>query len=545
MKTMMQFQKIAARVAIASLLPAGLALAQAARPDAGTTLETLRDVPKPLPQGPEVTMPERWDGQALGGQSVRVREIRLRGNTALETTFLLSAIQADAAMAQPMDIDRLRALADRTTAAYRDAGFPFARAFLPAQALDGGVLEIQVLEGRYGAVQARSSDPALAEAAQRYLQILVPGDAIASAPLERATLLISDWPGVELIPVMRPGAQTGEGNLDVLIEQKQRTAASISIDNHGSRYTDPMRVQFNGAIHRAFGVGDQLSLTGIAPVEGLWVGNLHYALPLGARGWRAQLGFSRLQYGLREEFVGFYGRADVHSLTLSYPLVRSRAWNVGAALAYQHKELSDTSVLYTQTKKVDATPLTLTFDQRDALLAGGLGYGTLTTTSGAIDNGPGGTAYAKWTLDLARIQQLGSGWSAYGRWFQQFTSDNLDSSEKMMLGGAGGVRAYPSGEASGDQGQLFQAELRSSFGSWSPYLFYDYGKVQVDARPARVFFPVADKIRSGAGLGLRYQSGGFSWNVALAWASEGGKPEADGKTPGDPRAWLEARYAFD
>ncbi|MBQ6778778.1 MAG: BamA/TamA family outer membrane protein, partial [Acidaminococcaceae bacterium] len=39
-------------------------------------------------------------------------------------------------------------------------------------------------------------------------------------------------------------------------------------------------------------------------------------------------------------------------------------------------------------------------------------------------------------------------------------ASNLDSSEHIYLGGARGVRAYPQGEASGDEGLLGTLELR-------------------------------------------------------------------------------------
>ena len=161
-----------------------------------------------------------------------------------------------------------------------------------------------------------------------------------------------------------------------------------------------------------------------------------------------------------------------------------------------------------------------------------------------MNPGTGAQAFNKWTLDVARIQQLDAGWSLYGRWFQQVTSDNLDSAEKALLGGAMGVRAYPSGEAAGDEAHLLQAELRYRVGAWAPYAFYDHGKVKVDARPDLVSLPSADKTRSGAGFGVRYQNGPISWSSSLAWRIKGGVPEADAKTADQPRAWLEARYAF-
>lgn len=536
-----------------TLLVAGLQLAGLATPlsvsaqvapDAGISLELLRRQPQPLPLGPALTLPEREMAKTLGGQSVQIRSVNLQGNTRLTAESVLEAVGASQAIAQPLNIDGLRALADQVTAFYREQGFPFARALVPVQDLKDGLLVIQVVEGRYGQVLAKSVDAPLAETAQGFLSPLVVGEVITSPALERATLLISDLPGVGVVPVMKPGAKTGDGDLDVLVDQTHTNTASVSVDNHGSRYTGPYRVQFNGAINRAFAVGDQLSLTGIAPVQGLWVGSLNYGLPLGSDGLRAQVGMSRLHYKLREDFEGFNGEADVRSFTLSYSLIRSRALNLSAALAYQHKELKDVSSFQTVHKKAEVIPLTLSFDQRDALLGGGLSYGGLSGVSGKVNAGAGAQAFTKWTLDAARIQQLGEGWSLYGRWFQQYTSDNLDSSEKALLGGASGVRAYPSGEAAGDKAGLLQAELRYSAGAWAPYAFYDHGKVEVDARPDLVSLPSADKTRSGAGLGMRYQDGSISWNAALAWRIQGGLPEGDTKTADQPRVWVEMRYAF-
>jgi hemolysin activation/secretion protein len=543
MKNTIQSTLLVAGLQLAGLAAPHSVSAQVA-PDAGTNLELLRRQPQPLPLGPALTVPERELAKTLGGQAVQIRTVTLQGNARLTTESVLEAVGASQAIAQPLNIDGLRALAELVTTHYRAQGFPFARALVPVQDLKEGRLVIQVVEGQYGKVLAKSEDAPLAETAQGFLGSLETGDVIASPALERATLLIGDLPGVSVVPVMKPGAQTGTGDLDVLVEQAQTSSASVSVDNHGSRYTGPYRVQFNGAINRAFTVGDQLSLTGIAPVQGLWVGNVNYGLPLGSDGLRALVGWSRLHYKLREDFDGFNGQAEVRSLTLSHPLIRSRALNLSAALAYQDKDLKDVGTYQTVNKKAEVTPLTLSFDQRDAWLAGGLSYGALSAVSGKVNAGTGAQAFSKWTLDAARIQHLGEGWSLYGRWFQQATSNNLDSSEKALLGGAGGVRAYPSGEAAGDKARLLQAELRYNVGAWSPYAFYDHGKVMVDARPDLVNLPSADKTRSGAGFGMRYQDGPISWNAALAWRIQGGVPDVDTKTADKPRIWVEMRYAL-
>ena len=55
---------------------------------------------------------------------------------------------------------------------------------------------------------------------------------------------------------------------------------------------------------------------------------------------------------------------------------------------------------------------------------------------------------------------------------------NLDSSEKIYLGGANGVRAYPTNEGGGAGGQTATLELRNRLDeNWSWIGFYDYGKI--------------------------------------------------------------------
>lgn len=62
----------------------------------------------------------------------------------------------------------------------------------------------------------------------------------------------------------------------------------------------------------------------------------------------------------------------------------------------------------------------------------------------------------------------------------QQAANNLDSSEQFYLGGPYGVRAYPQGEASGDEGYQTTAELRyiTKLQGVSVYSFFDMGHVK-------------------------------------------------------------------
>jgi hemolysin activation/secretion protein len=79
---------------------------------------------------------------------------------------------------------------------------------------------------------------------------------------------------------------------------------------------------------------------------------------------------------------------------------------------------------------------------------------------------------------LAWEQPIASQMSTFASYTFQLADKNLDSSERMQLGGMNGVRAYPTGEGSGADAQLLQLELRYKLESgYTVAGFYDWGEV--------------------------------------------------------------------
>jgi hemolysin activation/secretion protein len=80
---------------------------------------------------------------------------------------------------------------------------------------------------------------------------------------------------------------------------------------------------------------------------------------------------------------------------------------------------------------------------------------------------------------LGRQQQLAPLWVLDVNLSGQHAFDNLDSSERFSLGGASGVRAYPTGEGGGDEGSLLSLNLTKQL-SDTLYgtLFVDSGYVR-------------------------------------------------------------------
>jgi hemolysin activation/secretion protein len=539
-------------LALAALLPAA-ALAQQI-PNAGRILQEQATEPQPPAPSPELNLSSPVPGTvAPGGPQARVTRIDLTGNQAFSTEQLLARLGDY--QGKSYDLAGMQDLANQLTRYYRDAGYPFARVYLPAQGLENGVLRLQVVEGRYGEVKTEG-DATLAARAQAYLSPLKSGDIIESASLERAALLLSDLPGVTASPIIRPGQQLGTGDLVVQVDRGDRVNGSVGLDNQGNRYTGQYRANAALSINSPFMLGDQITLRAQRTSESLNYGDVGYSAPLGSSGLRGRVGYGYTGYELGKEFsdLDAHGTAKVASVGLSYPLIRSQSRNLTIGIDFLHKKLRDDyrAAEIEQNKFSNSVPIAAQFDVRDSLGGGGLTYGALSWTPGTLKlDGNLATAdslsansaghYSKLNLDIARLQSVSSRWSLFGRFSGQWTNDNLDSSEDFGLGGPAGVRAYPVGEGYGDRGWLAQVEVRYAAGAVTPFAFYDAGRVEISSHP----WQAGENFRrvAGAGVGARVAVGGWRGEATVAWRTDGGAPQSDSRDH-KPLFWVSAQYLF-
>ena len=93
----------------------------------------------------------------------------------------------------------------------------------------------------------------------------------------------------------------------------------------------------------------------------------------------------------------------------------------------------------------------------------------------------------------------------------QLANKNLDSSQKLSLGGSSGVRAYPGGEASGDEGYKYSLDLKYDitnnyqklFSNLSTSVFYDYGNIRQYYDTSRISMTTPNRYSlSGYGAGI-------------------------------------------
>lgn len=539
-----------------------LSLAQTAlaaqAPDAGQILENIK-APLTLPPATDGVLPEAAPARpALSLPSdvkLQIKAFRITGAREFSEAHLL-ALLADSTDRE-LSLAQLQGLAERITAHYREQGYLLARAYLPAQDIRDGLLTIAVLEGRLGKVQLDNRSLLNDATAQRQLDDLHPGDAVQAASLERSLLLLNELPGAEVHSTLKPGASVGLTDLDVSLGAGPRVAGSLEADNFDNRYTGSERLGGNLAINSPTGLGDTLSLRGLTSGAGMNYGRLAYQLPVGPQATQVGVAWSEMRYELGEDFASLdaHGKASIGSAYALQPLLRSRQARLDGQLSYERKRLEDRvdATDTTLDKTLDVWSLGLSGSHQDSLLGGGaMQYGAslvagnleLDAASDALDDAGLDTRghYAKLAFQLTRLQRLTDRLSLQLRASGQRAAKNLDSSEKLSLGGAYAVRAYPQGEAAADDAWLANLELRyAPAPTWQLFGFYDAGGGRISHRPVA---GTADNRRtlSGAGVGVSLAlPAAINLQAFAAWRT-GSQPTSDDDR--SPRLWLQTTKYF-
>lgn len=280
-------------------------------------------------------------------------------------------------------------------------------------------------------------------------------------------------------------------------------------------------------------------------------------MPIGP--WATQVGvaYSDMDYELAKDFdeLKAHGNARIASLYAIQPLARSRDFSLYAQVQFDDKRLKDDIDLFgsKSDKRSRVVIATLNGNSRDTLLGGGVNSFALAWSQGSlnidgqlnqtIDDLTAGTQgrFHKLNPSLVRLQRLSDRFSLYTQLQGQWADGNLDSSEKISLGGAYGVRAYPQGEASGDQGWLANLELRYALtDAWQLSTFVDHGEVRLN----KDTWSNGENHRSlsAAGVGARWAAYGWQVNVVAAWKLGNDDPQSD--VDRSPRVWAQVVKFF-
>lgn len=491
----------AIRPALGVLLLAALVQTVHAQPapDAGALLQQIeKERATPAPATSVVpAAPAASASPSQPGPTVVVTAFRFTGNTRLGDEALARAVAPF--LQRPLDFNELQRAAVAAAEAYRESGW-IVRAYLPRQDIKDGIVTIQIVEAILGTVRIEGEPPrrlsldrvrAMVAAAQAQ------GAPLNANAIDRALLLINDMPGVRVASAsLDAGQHENETDLVLSFADVPLASGEVTADNTGSASTGAQRASAVVFVGGALRMGDQLT-THLVHSQGSDYARLALALPLGNRGWRVGANVSAFQYDLVAPAfaaLGAKGKSSSVGLETSYPLIRSRTKNLAASLSWDRKAFrNETHTGTTSDYELSEIAAGLTGSLLDDWGAGGANSASLVAVQGQVDlsGSPNEAADASTTQTAgsftilryaaSREQVLNDKTSLYAALSGQFAGKNLDSSEKFYLGGASGVRAYPSSEGGGAEGQLLSVELRRRLrDNLTLAGFYDRGQVTVN-----------------------------------------------------------------
>lgn len=471
----------------------------------------------------------------------------------------------------PMSYEQMLEIGMSVENYYRKNNY-LARAILPPQDLTDGVLTVDVIESVFSKIEVDKELDDLPNTQQHVANLIQAqqptGELLNTKALDRGLALANEIPGLGVKGSLRQGRDAGETELLLELYKSRTRQTELTFDNGGSRSTGAIRMLANMTWFNPNDLADMFNIVAVH-TRGSNYARLAYSIPVGTDGWRMGLNVSSMNYEVvvgEQGMVGAVGRAITQGLEFVYPLLRSDQASSTLTFNADDKGFKNTSAQGLQMSDYSARVLSAQIAgfYRDLNPGGGTGTYSLALSHGDLNlagslnqqtdlNGPS-TAGSFNKLRVNGTWQLGLSpeTSAFISYTGQLTDKNLDTSERMQLGGMTGIRAYPTGEGSGSDAQLFQFELRQQFSSGIKVTgFYDWGQVWLQHNPDFPGGPLNNRnTYRGFGTSIGYTNDG-GVNFRATWARRQGHNPNPTQTGMDQdgtrdrnRYWLQVTVPF-
>lgn len=493
-----------------------------------------------------------------------ISDFRVEGNTLLPASEIAQALKPFEGKARDFgDVQRaLEALQE----AYVQAGFGAVQIYLPEQELQGGVVNLKVIETRiekvnvvgnknFGIANIRRSLPALKEGATPNSRRLADNLRVANeSPVKQARV------------VLRPGKTNGNIEAQVEVEDQSPWRLFTTLDNTGTKQTGNTRlglgVQHANLFDRDHVVTAQYITSPEKPSQ-VSIYSLGYRLPLYDLGHSIDVfaGYSDVDAGTTDTPFGmleFKGKGTVSGVRYNWILDRRGEYEHRFIVGFDYRIYDNVCSVGTSGQgscgaaaaNVQVHPLSLTYS------------GQLTRASTqasvyvtALQNIAGGKDGTEEDLQFARSQasgnyrvlRLGSSlalafggdWQARLRFDGQLSSEALIQAEQFGIGGWNSVRGFHEREISNDKGYSGSIEFYTfNLSKWSfgfadnlrALVFVDGGSVQRNkAEPGDVEKDSAVSV----GFGLRASDKkNFSIRADVARVTKAGGAQTKGEVRG-------------
>ena len=499
--------------------------------------------PEQLLQPPSSTAPT----PTLPGipEKIRVERFKVVGSTVFNQKELDKVLSPFTG--RSLSFTELLQARSAVTQLYIDKDYITSGALIPPQAIQNGVVKIQVVEGSLEAINVTGTR----RLNSNYIRDRLPN----SKPLNQKRLLEA-LQLLQLNPLIQSiraelsaGARLGTNVLDINVNEAKTFSTQISADNGRSPSvgTFRRRAQINEA--NLLGLGDGLSLA-YSNTDGSNGIDASYTLPINSRNGTFGISYGFNHSDVIEEPFDFFrikGDSQYYELTLRQPVVQTpnQEFTLGLTAARLESNISS-SVLEAENfpiselspgaddegrTRISAIQFFQEWTKRNTreVIAArsqfNLGIGAFDAT---INNNAPDSRFLSWQGQAQWVRLLAPDTLLLIRTNVQLADDALVPLEQFGLGGIESVRGYRQDALLADSGVFASAELRLPiYRRQEQQLtlqltpFVDFGTVWDDSvRSVENLNPSDSDTLASIGLGLRFQLGDrlsarFDWGIPL------------------------------
>lgn len=352
--------------------------------------------------------------------------------------------------------DELRHVVDDINRLYAAKGFTTARAVLPPQTVQDGVVRVRLIESRIGKVTVQNSTHTrnsyfLSRVSMTHGELLKP------ETLQQQLAYFNGTNDLKIRAVLQPGETFGSTDVVLQTEGPSELEFTTFSDNAGRDTIGLYRAGTTVTYRSLFGNRDPLTATFLG-ANGTLMGGGGYSVPLGTRGTRLGGTFSYNGIALNGGVLGSTGMVG-HSydaaLRLSHPvLVRpNQALSGSLSAHYKSSSLSAEGFPLSRTlvRSLEFSTDWQRFDAHGMWFANNV-------LSGGFDNFKRG--FFRYNGAVSRIVTFSPNVTATFRGAGQVSAINpLVPIEQMQIGGATSVRGYPEAALIGDRAYAATAEV--------------------------------------------------------------------------------------
>ena len=349
--------------------------------------------------------------------------------------------------------DLYKAVAE-INALYKEKSYITAKAILPPQKIENGVVKFQLVEGRFGDFITEGNKHTKSSYIRERISMST-GDLVKLDQLQKDIFYFNNTNDVVLRAELRPGKEVGTTDCVLLIKEPALWETTLFTDNAGSGDSGLYRIGMVISNNSLFGNRESLVINPTW-TRGTLAGSLSYSVPVDNRGTRLGMSYSKNQVDIISgpyESLDIIGNSSDLGVSISHPFI------IGVKLkvdGYAELHWKDSSTDFFGNTLLDSKVKTATIGSNIRTIdTKGVWYSqySLTGISATKKDAYNNMDFWRFNLSAIRQQALANNRSLVWRLSGQLTdSSEMPSSEQISLGGMSSVKGYNESLLSGDQG---------------------------------------------------------------------------------------------